>query len=139
MSDSSQPRVCIVMGSDSDLPVMAETAKQLQRFEIEFELHVTSAHRTPERTVDIIRSAEQRGVGVFVAVGVISHLTDKGWVASNHRGHGHCIAKGVDVRAMMAELFARATGLSKGKGIDAHRPLAEPRPAKAGEASVLRL
>ncbi len=75
MSDSSQPRVCIVMGSDSDLPVMAETAKQLQRFEIEFELHVTSAHRTPERTVDIIRSAEQRGVGVFVAgAGGAAHL-----------------------------------------------------------------
>jgi len=75
LSDTGQPRVCIVMGSDSDLPVMAEAAKQLRRLDVEFELHVTSAHRTPDRTVEIIRSAEGRGVGVFIAgAGAAAHL-----------------------------------------------------------------
>ncbi len=55
-----------------------------------------------------------------VAVGVCSHLGDRDWVASTHRGHGHCIAKGVRVRPMMAELFGRATGLCKGKGGSMH-------------------
>jgi len=72
---SENPRVCIVMGSDSDLPVMAEAAKILRKMEVAFELHVTSAHRTPERTVDIIGSAEKRGVGVFIAgAGSAAHL-----------------------------------------------------------------
>jgi pyruvate dehydrogenase E1 component alpha subunit len=55
-----------------------------------------------------------------VAVGVCSHLSDRDWVTSTHRGHGHCIAKGVDVNAMMAELFGRATGVCKGKGGSMH-------------------
>jgi pyruvate dehydrogenase E1 component alpha subunit len=55
-----------------------------------------------------------------VATGVCSHLGVRDWVASTHRGHGHCIAKGVDVRAMMAELFGRATGTSRGKGGSMH-------------------
>jgi pyruvate dehydrogenase E1 component alpha subunit len=55
-----------------------------------------------------------------VAVGVCSHLGDRDWVASTHRGHGHCIAKGVDVKGMMAELFGRRTGLCKGKGGSMH-------------------
>jgi len=55
-----------------------------------------------------------------VAVGVASHLTDRDYLASNHRGHGHCIAKGVEVRGMMAELFGRATGLCKGNGGSMH-------------------
>jgi phosphoribosylaminoimidazole carboxylase PurE protein len=63
------------MGSDSDLPVMAGTAKVLERLEIGYELHVTSAHRTPERTVEIVRGAEKRGVQVFVAgAGSAAHL-----------------------------------------------------------------
>jgi pyruvate dehydrogenase E1 component alpha subunit len=55
-----------------------------------------------------------------VAVGVCSHLDDADSVASNHRGHGHCIAKGVDVAGMMAELFGRKTGLCHGKGGSMH-------------------
>ena len=55
-----------------------------------------------------------------VAVGVCAHLDDGDFVASTHRGHGHCIAKGVDVAAMMAELFGRSTGLCKGKGGSMH-------------------
>jgi pyruvate dehydrogenase E1 component alpha subunit len=55
-----------------------------------------------------------------VAVGVCAHLTDRDIVTSTHRGHGHCIAKGVDMRGMMAELFGRSTGICKGKGGSMH-------------------
>src|SRR5438034_1210824 len=55
-----------------------------------------------------------------VAVGVCAHLGDGDYVASTHRGHGHAIAKGVDLRAMMAELFGRRTGVCKGKGGSMH-------------------
>jgi pyruvate dehydrogenase E1 component alpha subunit len=55
-----------------------------------------------------------------VAAGVCAQLGEKDWVASTHRGHGHCIAKGVDLRAMMAELFGRVTGTSRGKGGSMH-------------------
>ena len=55
-----------------------------------------------------------------VAVGVCTHLTDRDVVSSTHRGHGHCIAKGVDINAMMAELFGRSTGVSRGKGGSMH-------------------
>jgi pyruvate dehydrogenase E1 component alpha subunit len=55
-----------------------------------------------------------------VAVGVCSHLSDTDFVGSTHRGHGHCIAKGVDVAGMMAELYGRSTGLCKGKGGSMH-------------------
>lgn len=55
-----------------------------------------------------------------VAVGVAAHLTDSDFFSSTHRGHGHCIAKGVDLNSMMAELFGRATGSCKGKGGSMH-------------------
>ncbi|WP_264844720.1 thiamine pyrophosphate-dependent dehydrogenase E1 component subunit alpha [Caldinitratiruptor microaerophilus] len=55
-----------------------------------------------------------------VAVGVCAHLTDRDYITSTHRGHGHCIAKGCDVKGMMAELFGKATGLCKGKGGSMH-------------------
>ena len=55
-----------------------------------------------------------------IAVGICAHLTDADYMTSTHRGHGHCIAKGVDVRSMMAELFGKATGICKGKGGSMH-------------------
>jgi len=55
-----------------------------------------------------------------IAVGVCVHLTDRDHITSTHRGHGHCIAKGVDINAMMAELFGKATGACKGKGGSMH-------------------
>ncbi|RQM47160.1 thiamine pyrophosphate-dependent dehydrogenase E1 component subunit alpha [Paraburkholderia bannensis] len=54
------------------------------------------------------------------AVGVCLHLTDKDYISSTHRGHGHSIAKGCDIGAMMAELFGRATGTCGGKGGSQH-------------------
>ena len=55
-----------------------------------------------------------------VPTGVCAHLTDEDYLGSTHRGHGHCIAKGVDPKLMMAELFGRATGANKGKGGSMH-------------------
>ena len=55
-----------------------------------------------------------------VPTGVCAHLTDNDYLASTHRGHGHCIAKGVDPKLMMAELFGRTTGTNKGKGGSMH-------------------
>src|SRR5690349_23414684 len=55
-----------------------------------------------------------------VAVGVCSHLTDDDFITSHHRGHGHCIAKGVDVREMVAELLGRESGACRGKGGSMH-------------------
>ncbi len=55
-----------------------------------------------------------------VAVGVCAHLAVTDRVTSTHRGHGHCIAKGADIRRMMAELFGRVDGYCKGKGGSMH-------------------
>src|SRR6185295_13158773 len=55
-----------------------------------------------------------------VAAGVCAHLGAQDYVASTHRGHGHSIAKGVDVNAMMAEIFGKRTGVCKGKGGSMH-------------------
>jgi pyruvate dehydrogenase E1 component alpha subunit len=55
-----------------------------------------------------------------VAAGVCAALEPEDWIASNHRGHGHCIAKGVDVAPMMAEIFGKVTGTNRGKGGSMH-------------------
>ena len=55
-----------------------------------------------------------------MAVGVCANLTDADRVTSTHRGHGHCIAKGADIKRMMAELFGRVDGYCKGKGGSMH-------------------
>lgn len=54
------------------------------------------------------------------AVGIMAHLHDRDRIASTHRGHGHCIAKGVDVKGMMAEIYGKSTGLGGGKGGSMH-------------------
>jgi len=55
-----------------------------------------------------------------IAVGICANLTDADYMTSTHRGHGHCVAKGVEPRGMMAELFGKATGTCKGKGGSMH-------------------
>ncbi len=54
------------------------------------------------------------------ATGIMMHLTDKDRIASTHRGHGHCIAKGMDPREMMAEIYGKTTGSCRGKGGSMH-------------------
>ncbi len=67
--------VAIVMGSDSDLPVMEACFGVLRDFGIPFEARITSAHRTPETTKAFVQDAEQRGCAVFIAAaGMAAHL-----------------------------------------------------------------
>ncbi len=71
----NKPFVAIVMGSDSDLPVMNACFDILRSFEVPFEARITSAHRTPEVTKEYVKDAEQRGCGVFIAAaGMAAHL-----------------------------------------------------------------
>jgi phosphoribosylaminoimidazole carboxylase PurE protein len=71
----SDPRVGIVMGSDSDHSVMSEAFGVLEELEIPYEFLVASAHRTPDRVRDYVRTAEGRGVQVFIAgAGGAAHL-----------------------------------------------------------------
>jgi len=74
-------RVAIIMGSDSDWPVMQEAAEVLKSFGVEFEKDVVSAHRTPHKMVEFAGSARDRGVSVIIAgAGGAAHLP--GMVAS---------------------------------------------------------
>jgi phosphoribosylaminoimidazole carboxylase PurE protein len=68
-------RVCILMGSDSDLPVMKGAVEVLRRFGVGVDLEVTSAHRSPDRTREVVRKAAAGGVQVFiVGAGGAAHL-----------------------------------------------------------------
>jgi 5-(carboxyamino)imidazole ribonucleotide mutase len=70
-----KPLVGIVMGSDTDLPVMAEAASTLKKFSIPFEIEITSAHRSPARTSEYSRSAVERGLkAIIVGAGGAAHL-----------------------------------------------------------------
>jgi phosphoribosylaminoimidazole carboxylase PurE protein len=71
----SKALVSIVMGSDSDLEVMREAAKALEGFGIGYEIDVTSAHRSPDRTAEYARKAADRGIRVIIAgAGGAAHL-----------------------------------------------------------------
>jgi 5-(carboxyamino)imidazole ribonucleotide mutase len=71
----SKPLVSIVMGSDSDLDIMREAGKALEGFGIDYEIDVTSAHRSPERTAEFARHAAGRGIRVIIAgAGGAAHL-----------------------------------------------------------------
>ena len=75
-------KVGIVMGSDSDLPVIQKAVDQLRALEIPFEVHVYSAHRTPTEAHDFAASAREKGFGVIIAAaGMAAHLA--GAIAAN--------------------------------------------------------
>ena len=72
---ANKPQVGILMGSDSDLPVMQEAAKALEEFGIGSEVHTLSAHRTPEAVVEYVQKSEQNGYKVFICgAGGAAHL-----------------------------------------------------------------
>ena len=78
---TTKPRVGLIMGSDSDWPVMEAAAEALAEFEVAFEVGVVSAHRTPGRMLDYARAAAGRGIEVIIAgAGGAAHLP--GMVAS---------------------------------------------------------
>lgn len=75
------PIVSIIMGSDSDLPVMNEAVKVLEELQVSFEKTIVSAHRTPERMFEFAQNAHKRGIKVIIAgAGGAAHLP--GMVAS---------------------------------------------------------
>jgi len=77
-----KPVVGILMGSDSDLPVMQEAVVMLQEFGIEYEMTIASAHRTPKKVLEYSQSAEKRGLKVIIAgAGFAAHLA--GVIASH--------------------------------------------------------
>lgn len=81
MSDSRTVLVGVIMGSDSDLPVMQAAADMLTQFDVPFELTIVSAHRTPERMFTYAQTARERGLKVIIAgAGGAAHLP--GMVAS---------------------------------------------------------
>lgn len=68
-------KVLIMMGSDSDLPVMVDAVKALEKMGVESEIHISSAHRVPDKTAKLAREAEQKGFAVIIAgAGLAAHL-----------------------------------------------------------------
>lgn len=68
-------KVAIIMGSDSDLPVVKDAVSELKKFSIPFEVHVMSAHRTPEHAAEFSKNAAANGFGVIIAAaGKAAHL-----------------------------------------------------------------
>jgi 5-(carboxyamino)imidazole ribonucleotide mutase len=75
MADKTKPQVGIIMGSDSDLPIMSAAAETLAKFGVACEVDVTSAHRSPARTAEYARTAIERGLKVIiVGAGGAAHL-----------------------------------------------------------------
>lgn len=75
-------KIGIIMGSDSDLPIIQKSVDVLRSFEVPFEVHIYSAHRTPAEARDFAASARQNGFGVLIAAaGMAAHLA--GAIAAN--------------------------------------------------------
>ncbi len=75
MKEKSDPLVSVVMGSDSDFPIMSEAIKVLENFRVPYEVFLTSAHRSPERTTTFAKDAAKRGIKVvIVGAGAAAHL-----------------------------------------------------------------
>ena len=75
-------KVGIVMGSDSDLPILEKTVATLKQFDVPYEVHVYSAHRTPVEAKEFAASAREKGFGVMIAAaGMAAHLA--GAIAAN--------------------------------------------------------
>ncbi|MBF0216964.1 MAG: 5-(carboxyamino)imidazole ribonucleotide mutase [Candidatus Omnitrophica bacterium] len=82
MGAKNKPAVAIIMGSDSDLPVMQNSADTLKEFGVSFEIMVLSAHRTPELTMEYAHNAIRKGIKVIIAgAGGAAHLA--GVIASH--------------------------------------------------------
>ena len=82
--------------------------------EFEERLHADFAKGDIPGFVHLYAGEEAAGTGIMM------HLEDKDRIASTHRGHGHCIAKGVDPKEMMAEIYGKVTGSCRGKGGSMH-------------------
>ena len=94
---------------------LLETYRRMRTIrEFEERLHVEFGRGDIPGFVHLYAGEEAAGVGIMM------HLKDHDRIASTHRGHGHCIAKGVDIKGMMAEIYGKATGSCAGKGGSMH-------------------
>ncbi len=111
-----------------ECPVLEGVAMPAFDIEKQFALYrrMLLIRRVEEMLGNASRAAELPGpVHLYVgqeaiAVGVCDHLTDRDWIASTHRGHGHFLAKGGDTKALVAEVFGRASGICRGRGGSMH-------------------
>ena len=94
--------------------------------QVEMLRQMLTIRRFDSRVLEIYREGIMRGTShpyigeEAIAVGACAALRNDDYITSTHRGHGHCIAKGGDIRMMMAELLGKATGYSRGKGGSMH-------------------
>ena len=80
--ENTMKKVAIIMGSDSDLPIVEKGINVLKEYAVPFEVHVYSAHRTPTQAADFVKKAKENGFGVMIAAaGMAAHLA--GAVAAN--------------------------------------------------------
>lgn len=80
--NSDKPLVVVTMGSDSDLKVLQGAFEILEKFEVPYDLDITSAHRTPHRMVELGKTAAQRGIKVLIAAGMFCLLTSRDHTAN---------------------------------------------------------
>ena len=107
------------MSSDSLPEITRETL--LKMYETMVTIRVFEERGIMEMSQRAISGSVHSSAGQeAVPTGICTHLTDQDYIASTHRGHGHCIAKGVEPKLMMAELFGRVTGTNGGKGGSMH-------------------
>ena len=122
-----KPLVSIVMGSDSDLEIMREAAKSLDGFGIAYEMDVTSAHRSPERTAEFARQARGKGIRVIIAgAGGAAHLA--GVIAA----HTTLPVIGVPITSVLNGLDSLLSTVQMPAGI----PVATVAIGKAGAANA---
>jgi pyruvate dehydrogenase E1 component alpha subunit len=101
-------------------------AKLTKESKIKMLKDLITIRRFEERTIQMYAAGEFGGylhpyVGMeAIATGACAAIEEKDYLVSNHRGHGHCIAKGADINKMMAELLGKATGYCKGRGGSMH-------------------
>jgi 5-(carboxyamino)imidazole ribonucleotide mutase len=123
----SKPIVSIVMGSDSDLEIMREAAKSLESFGIAYEIDVSSAHRSPDRTAEFARTAHNRGIRVIIAgAGGAAHLA--GVIAA----HTTLPVIGVPITSVLNGLDSLLSTVQMPAGI----PVATVAIGKAGAANA---
>jgi 5-(carboxyamino)imidazole ribonucleotide mutase len=123
----SKPLVWIVMGSDSDLEIMREAGKSLESFGIPYEIDVSSAHRSPDRTAELARTAHSRGIRVIIAgAGGAAHLA--GVIAA----HTTLPVIGVPITSVLNGLDSLLSTVQMPAGI----PVATVAIGKAGAANA---
>lgn len=105
-------KVAVIMGSDSDFPVVKDAAKELKAYGVPFEVHVMSAHRTPELASEFAAKAKDNGFGVIIcAAGMAAHLA--GVIA----GHTTLPVIGIPIRSSFDGLDALLATVQMPSGI----------------------